>query len=103
MTKFEYCLQHVKLAAEKEPERGKFPFKQVAKIIGGGLAGYGLGHVLGHVAGEGAGRVMGNKYEVARKVAPVAGSLLGVAYPMWKAKEQKEIADAIQSARNPSK
>lgn len=92
-------------AEEDKKPKGKFPFKQVAKIVGGGLAGYGSGMVAGQLAGKAIGKVVGPKSagDVARKIAPVAGSAIGVAYPMWKAREMKELSDAVENSRNRSK
>jgi hypothetical protein len=103
VNKFLYCL-------EKLAEDGKGPgfFKgyalPAAKVIGSGLAGLGAGYAVGAGLGKGiehvVGRVGGNPADAARKIAPVAGTALGVLYPMWKAREQQEILNAIQRARD---
>ena len=102
-TKFDRCLFHLKVAAENpDQKKGTFPYKQVGKIVGSGLLGLGTGYAAGHLTGRALGKITGkaNSGAVARKIAPVAGTILGVAYPMWKSHEQEELRNAVESARN---
>jgi hypothetical protein len=102
-TKFDFCMMHLKTAAEDASQKkGTFPYKQVGKIVGSGLAGLGTGYAAGHITGRVLGRITGKEHSaaLAKKIAPIAGTVLGIAYPMWKAREQKELSNAVESARN---
>ena len=107
MTPFEVCLGYLCKEAEEAAEsKKKRPWVEGAKVMGKSLAGLGLGYV----AGAGAGKLMekvtkgrgGNPEDLARKVAPLAGGAAGLIYPIWKAREKKEIQDAVESAHNQS-
>lgn len=96
-------------ATQQEPEEGaevapKSPFREGAKVLGSSLAGFGLGHVAGALAGRGIEAVTkhqgGDPAEVARKIAPLVGTAAGFIYPMWRAREQQEITNAVESARD---
>lgn len=100
-TKFEFCITKL---AEEEPQKSRW--LQGAKIVGGGLLGMGLGHLAGVGTGKAiehfVDRAGGNSANVAQKLLPIAGGALGVLYPMWKAREQQELKDAIQSSGSAS-
>lgn len=91
---------------QQVPPKKKNQHIEAAKVIGSGLAGFGLGHLAGAGAGKlvehFTGRKGGNPADMARKIVPIAGGLMGVVYPMWKAHEQKAVHDAVESAHNQS-
>lgn len=108
-TLFEYlpkdaAIAILKLAEEKKPHENA-P-KHVAKTIGSGL----LGLAGGTLAGYGAGALANKGYELIQG-HPVPGSLLaptasvlggagGLAYALWKAKEQEELKRAFEGGQN---
>lgn len=82
----------------------KSPYLEGAKVLGSSLAGFGLGQLAGAGIGKGiehfTQRSGGDPVRIAAKVAPIVGTAAGVIYPMWRAREQKEITDAVESARD---
>jgi hypothetical protein len=86
------------------PPEKKSPLWEGAKVLGTSMAGFGLGQLagagLGHFVGHGANKAGVDPLLIAQKVAPVAGAAAGVLYPMWKSREQKEITDAVEGARD---
>jgi hypothetical protein len=104
-TKFDYCLVELsKIAAEQPAEKKKNPHLEAAKVIGGGILGFGAGQLAGVGIGKGleylTKRKGGNPADMARKVAPIAGAAAGILYPLWQSNQRKAADDAFESADN---
>lgn len=90
-------------APDAPPEK-KSPLWEGAKVVGTSLAGFGLGQL----AGAGIGRLVErgarsrgiDPVSVAQTAAPIVGGAAGILYPMWRAREQKELTNAVESARD---
>lgn len=99
--KFGHCFDH--LIKEAEEDSGK-KYLNVLKHVGSGMLGFGLGTA----AGKGAGHLLGKLDRsgpvpggnIVRYVGPAAGAGLGLAYSLWKQKEQEEINRALQGSNN---
>jgi hypothetical protein len=116
MTKFAHCLDYLCKEAEEpvvppapaappgELPPKKSPWWEGAKVLGSSLAGFGLGQIGGALAGRGIEYVTkrqgGDPVEMAKKVGPIVGAAAGFLYPMWRAREQQEITNAVESARD---
>jgi hypothetical protein len=106
-SKFDYCLaklaEEVATAPTAEPVKPN-PWVQSAKIMGTGLAGFGLGHLVGAVGGKGIGHIaqrLGvDEAMLADKALPLATAAGGMLYATWRAKEQQAIRDAFENSRN---
>lgn len=109
-TKFDYCLLHLSKEAEHAPGHveesapRKSPFWEGAKVVGSSLAGFGLGHLAGAGIGRGlewmTNRQGGDPVRTAQTIAPLVGAAAGVIYPIWRAREQQELTNAVESARD---
>jgi hypothetical protein len=113
-TKFDVCMGYLLKEAEvpptevpvqpEEPYKKKNPYLEGAKVLGSSLAGFGLGQLAGAGIGKGIEYVThrqgGDPVHVAAKVAPIVGTAAGFIYPLWRAREQQEITDAIEGARD---
>src|SRR5262245_5415468 len=118
--KFASCLGYLCKEAEDLPEPApavvmepppkRSPFVEGAKVLGTSLAGFGLGPaggrgpVAGALVGRGIEHVTkrqgGDPVEIARKVGPIVGTAAGLLYPIWRAREQRMLSDAVESARD---
>ena len=89
---------------EGAPPEKKSPLWEGAKTIGTSLAGFGLGQLAG--AGIGALAERGAKARgvdpaaIAQTAAPLIGGAAVILYPMWRAREQKELTNAVEGARD---
>src|SRR5262245_45740761 len=107
--KFASCLGYLCKAAEDLPEPApavvmeppptRSPFVEGAKVLGPSLAGFGLGQVAGALVGRGIEHVTkrqgGDPVEIARKVGPIVGTAAGLLYPIWRARDQRMLSDAV--------
>jgi hypothetical protein len=93
-----------KFAAEEAKPEGKA--KRIAKTVGSGLAGIGLGTFAGGLAFEGGRRgyekLTGKSIPKGplMTVLPALGAGAGLAYSIYKAQEQEEIRRALESQDN---
>ena len=100
MTSSSFFDELMKCAADEK----KSPAWDIAKIIGGGALGLGLGTAGGLVAGHLADRlsegVAGSKIPKALLYAagPLLGTAGGIAYSIHKAKEQEAIQRALKDS-----
>jgi hypothetical protein len=115
--KFDCCLDYLSKEAEFSPPAvdpsaatpqqtppPKSPYWEGAKVLGSSLAGFGLGQVAGALAGRGIEHITkrqgGDPVELARKIGPIVGTAAGILYPIWRAREQRDISNAVESARD---
>lgn len=103
---FEYLpeLGGALLKTAEEPERKQKTPWQVAKTVGSGALGFGIGSLggmgLAHLADKihqkapGAGPIPVGSIQ---KALPFLGGAAGLAYNLYKAKELEELRDAVQS------
>lgn len=106
-TVFDRCLEELSKVAEQQPEKKKQnPHIAAAKVIGGGLLGFGAGQLAGVGVGKGieylTKRQGGNPADVARKLAPIIGTAGGIIYPIWQSHQRKAADDAFESAQRES-
>lgn len=92
-----------KLAAGEKKNKAK----EVAKIVGTGILGAGVGHLAGGLAVHAANKLHQKLYgtPIARSpsmgaVMPVLGAGAGLAYSLYKAKELEELRRALETNNN---
>ena len=93
-------------APPTEPVKEKTDWKQVAKIMGTGALGMGVGTLASFGGLELADRVLGGggaassrtgiPVPVMNKLVPIVGAGAGLTYSLWKAREMERMRRAVQ-------
>jgi uncharacterized membrane protein YebE (DUF533 family) len=91
---FEHADVLLKTAGEKA--------KRVAKTVGSGLAGMGLGYLAGGGAMRLADKIHGKPIPSSSVIGalPILGAASGLAYNLYKAQEAEEIRRALESSNH---
>ena len=94
---------------QKMAEEKKSPAMDIAKVIGGGLLGFGAGTAagigLGHLGNKAYKHLTGKSIPTSGLLlaAPLLGTGAGITYAVHKSREQEKIRRALQDQADPSK
>ena len=97
---FAHCLDYLCKLAEEPPAAAPAPspYRRLPGIIAGSALGLTAGYGAGALIGQGLERLGGKAGvpagNIARVVSPIAGTVGGVLYPLWKQREQELIRGA---------